>query len=395
MRAPMLADLRGYVVLSLRGGRVEEFLNEAAREGLRLWDVRLTAPGQGKLKLDLDDFFRLRPILKRTGCRVHVEKRCGFPFVLKRVLRRKVFLLGAAGFLIGLFLLTSLVWRVEVTGTEKLANETVLAAARQEGIYLHQWTFRLKGLDELARGLLARLPDATWVGVERKGTTIRIRVVETTRPEDKPLVSPRHLVAKKNALVTKIYAEKGRPMVLPNTYVRKGQLLVSGELGEGENRKWVPATGKVFGLVWYESTITVPMEQVHRTYTGDSIEKSYLIVGKRALQITGYRKGQYAHSVATGTPKMLSIGRFRLPFGWLKETVRESEEQVYALSAAEAEAAGLKRARDDLLLRTGEGARVAGEKVLAREAKDGKLHLKVHFEVEEEITSQLALVEAP
>lgn len=395
MRAPILANLRGYVVLSLRGGKVEEFLNEAVQQGLRLWDVRLTAPGQGKLKLDLADFFRLRPILKRTGCRIHVERRCGLPFTLKRVMRRKLFLLGAAGFLVGLFLLTSLVWRVDVTGNEKLSKQTVLAAAREEGIFKYQWTFRLKGLDELSRGLLGRLPDAAWIGVDRKGTTIRIHVVETTRPEDKPLVSPRHLVAKKNALVTKIFAEKGKPVVAPNTYVRKGQVLVSGELGAGEHRKWVPATGKVFGLVWYVSAIEVPMEQIHRTYTGEAAEKSYLIIGNRALQITGYGKGNYEHSVTAGIPRMLSFRGFTLPFGWLKDTVRESEEKVNSLSAAEAEAVGLKRARDDLLLQAGSGARIAGEKVLSREVKDGKLRLKVHYEVEEEITSQLALVEAP
>ncbi|WP_058301883.1 sporulation protein YqfD [Gorillibacterium timonense] len=395
MRAPSIAFIRGYLTLSLKGGKVEAFLNEAAREGLRLWDVQLVEPGIGRLKLDLSDFFRLRPILKRTGCRIHVEGRHGFPFWVKRVAKRKLFLAGALGFLVGLFLLTSLVWRVDVMGNEKLSKQTVLSAARQEGIYRHQWIFRLKGVDELARGLMTRLPDATWIGVERNGTSIRIRIVETTKPEDKPLASPRHLIAKKDALVTKIFAEKGKPVVAPNTYVRKGQLLISGQLGDGEHRKWVPATGKVFGLVWYVSTIEVPMEQVHRTYTGESAEKSYLIIGKRALQITGYGKGNYEHSVTIGTPKMLSFRQFTLPIGWLKDTVRESEEIVYKLSAADAEAKGLKRARDDLLLQAGEGSRIAGEKVLSRKEENGKLILKVHYEVEEEITSQLALVEAP
>lgn len=395
MRAPIIAHVRGYVTLSLKGGRVEAFLNEATREGLRLWDVQLTEPGFGKLKLDLSDFFRLRPILKRTGCRIHIEGRFGLPFVLKRITRRKLFLAGALGFLLGLFLLTSLIWKVDVAGNEKLSKQAVLAAARAEGIYRYQWTFRLKDMDVLAHSLMGRLPDATWIGVERKGTSIRIRVVETTKPEEKPLVSPRHLIAKKNALVTKVFAEKGKPVVAPNTYVRKGQLLVSGELGEGDHRKWVPATGKVFGLVWYVSTVEVPLEQVHRTYTGESAEKSYLIVGKRALQITGYGKGNYEHFVTSGVPKMLSFRTFTLPIGWLKDTVRESEEKVYSLSGAEAEAMGLKRARDDLLLQAGEGSRIAGEKVLSRKTENGRLILKVHYEVEEEITSQLALVEAP
>ncbi|MEO3947400.1 sporulation protein YqfD [Gorillibacterium sp. CAU 1737] len=395
MRATFIAYVRGYLSLTFRGGEVEAFLNEAVREGLRLWDVQLTGPNTGRFKLDLSDFYRLRPILKRTGCRIHVAERHGLPFQRKRILRRKVFLAGALGFLMGLFLLTSLVWKVEVDGTDKLSKPLVLAAAREEGIYPYQWIFRMKKMDELARGLLSRLPDAAWVGVERSGTSIRIRVVETTKPEDKPLASPRHLIANKNALVTKVFAEKGKPVAKPNLYVKKGQVLISGELGEGDHRKWVPATGKVYGLVWYVSTIEVPLTQVHRTYTGETAEKSYLILGKRGFQLTGYGEGNYTTSVTIGTPKMFRFRGFSLPIGWLKDTVRETEEKVYALTNEEAEKLGLKRARDDLLLKAGAGARVASEKVLSRREADGKLVLKVHFEIEEEITSQLALVETP
>lgn len=386
------AKMNGYVLLELRGERIETFLNEAVRAGLNMWDVRLRGVGRGELYLRLADFPRLRPLLKQTGCRMHVVKRYGLPFFLQKVWRRKGFVIGAAGFLLALFILTSLVWTVKVEGNDKLAQEDILKAAQLEGIRPLQWTFRLKEMDELARSLQRRLPDTSWIGVERTGTTVRIRIVESVQPERRDLVSPRHLLADKNALVTRLEVEKGKPVVLPNTYVRKGQVLVSGALGDETHRQLVPATGRVYGLVWYETTVSVPRLQIHRTYTGLSHNRSYLVLGTRALQLSGYGKG-YTHSVAIGEPKMLHFGKWVLPVGWLKEQVKESEEREYTLSAAEAKARGLTRARGDLLRNAGEGARIAGEHVLEEKPAAGQLVLRVLYEVEEEITREQAVVE--
>jgi len=388
------ARMNGYVLLELRGEHIERFLNEAVRAGLTLWDVRLRGSGRGELYLRLADFPRLRPLLKQTGCRMHVAKRFGFPFFLQRVWRRKGFVAGAAGFLLALFILTSLVWSVKVEGNEKLAQEDILKAAQLEGIRPFAWTFRLKEMDELARSLQRRLPQTSWIGVERTGTTVRIRIVESVQPEQRELVSPRHLVADKNALVTRLEVERGKPVILPNTYVRKGQVLVSGALGDEVHRQLVPATGKVFGLVWYETTVTVPRVQIHRTYTGLSHNRSYLVIGPRALQLTGYGKG-YAHSVALGEPEMLHFRKWALPIGWLKEQVKETEERETTLSAAQAKARGLTRARGDLLRSAGAGGRIAGEHVLEEKVTNGQLVLRVLYEVEEEITREQVVVELP
>lgn len=91
------------------------------------------------------------------------------------------------------------------------------------------------------------------------GTSISITVIDSTKPEKLTLEGPRHLVAKADAVVTRIIAENGRPKVERNDRVRKGDILISGILGDEQRNKAVVSKGKVMGLVWHEYRIESPL----------------------------------------------------------------------------------------------------------------------------------------
>ncbi|GIP39612.1 hypothetical protein J31TS4_28920 [Paenibacillus sp. J31TS4] len=392
MRPNGLMRLRGYVTVAFRGTGIEQLLNLAVAERFTLWDVRMTGAESARASMPVSDFFRLRPLLKRTGCRVHVMERAGFPFLLVKIGKRKTFAIGLLGFLLGLFLLTSVVWKVEVLGLEKLGEDVVLDKAGEIGIYRLQWKFRLQDPDKMASELHRRLPDAAWVGVEVEGTHVHIRVVESTRPDPRQLTGPRHLIASKNAIITEILADKGKPLVQPHSYVRQGDVLVSGLIGaEGGNQQLVAASGKVKGLVWYTSDIEVPLSRTLKTYTGEQYKRFYLVFGSRALQITGYGKEDYSRSETIPDRKTLHWRNYVLPVGWLTEEVKEVKESELAIRPEEALAAGLERGRADVLAGAGEEARITGEKILSQREENGKLLLTVHFEVEERIDTEQLL----
>nr|WP_235782009.1 sporulation protein YqfD [Paenibacillus senegalensis] len=80
MRSNLVTKLRGYVTIELKGERLEQFINLAASNGLALWDMRIKESQVAEVKLHVSDVFRLRPLLKKTGCRFHIVQRFGFPF---------------------------------------------------------------------------------------------------------------------------------------------------------------------------------------------------------------------------------------------------------------------------------------------------------------------------
>ncbi|SDM88699.1 similar to stage IV sporulation protein [Paenibacillus sp. yr247] len=387
-----IARLRGYVRIQIRGKGTEKLINPMMEKGFSIWDIKTADEGKLELFILIKDFFRLRPLLKRTGCRVHVLERYGLPFIMDRLGRRKVFFGGMAAFIIGLYVLTSIVWQVSVEGNDRISEAEILQAASKQGIHTFQWKFRLKKAEDLSREIQSMLPNTAWVGVEIRGTHITIKVVEATIPDSKPLMNPRNLVASKNALVTEILSDKGKPMVKPNTYVRKGDVLISGTIGDEQNNLVVVASGKVRGIVWYTSRIEAPLTKTYKVYTGEATNRNYLVLGTRALQVSGYGKLKFEHFETIPERKTLAWRSFALPLGWLHEKVMEVHIAQEPVEPANAKKAGLEQARANLLGAAGADARLVGEKILHEKTENGKIYIEVHFEVEENIAEEQPIV---
>jgi len=393
MQSAVLKWIQGYVKIEVKGERAAEFINRALSKGFSLWDIRVSGDKLVELCLPCRDALRLRPLLKETGCRMHPLKREGLPFAVRKVAKRKTFLAGGVVFIASLFILSSFVWSIKVEGNVKIGTQAILDAARKEGLYLHQWKYRMGDSEKLSFGLQTHLPGTSWVGVEIKGTQVTIKIVEADKPEEKPLVSPRNLVASKHAVVTEIQAKRGRPLVQPNAYVRKGDVLISGTLGDEANQKIVVADGYVKGMVWYTSKIEVPMTQTYETYTGDSKTRNYIVFGSKGVQVSGYGKLPFEHYQTIPEQKTLQWRSFKLPVSWLSEKLMASETVERKLDPAEAKAVGLERARADLISEAGKDARIVTEKILHEKSENGKVYMEVHFEVEEFIMEEQPIVQ--
>jgi len=395
MQSSWIDRLRGVVTIRVRGGSPETLVNLAAAGGLRLRNARRTSGGELECELSVRDFFRLRPYLKRTGCRVHVTVRRGLPFELDKLSRRKFFAAGMVLFVIGIYLLSSLVWKLEIEGNRTLSDERILAAAQSEGLYPFQWTFRLKPVDEIAKRLTAKLPGTAWVGVERTGTKVLIRVVELTVPEPRQLYDPRHIIAKEDAVVTSILAEAGRPVVGKNTRVRRGDILISGTLGEGETTVTVPAKGTVRGLVWHEYHIVAPLTRTTKVYTGERRTQWFAVAFGRALQVSGFGKTKYASHDTVDREEKAAWRSYPLPFGRIKRTILETRIERTRISESEAKAEGLLQAKADLLGKIGPDATVRAQKILHEKTENGKVYMDVLFEADQSIAAEMPLVSLP
>jgi similar to stage IV sporulation protein len=385
MKGSWMAILRGYVWVKLIGGEPERFLNAATTEKIALWNISFTHEGKLSFGVSIPDFFRLRPLLRLNGSRTRIISRHGLPFKMARLARRKVFAGGMLAFIAALFILSTLIWNVRIEGNSTIPEEQIRQAAMAEGIYAYQWSFRLQDAASLSQRLARHLPEAAWIGVDKKGTAITITVIDSTKPEQKPLEGPRHLVAKTDAVITRIVAENGRPKVERNDRVRKGDVLISGILGDGNHNKLVVSKGKVMGLVWHEFRIASPLSTRTRSFTGVSQDRTFLIFGNRALQISGYKGQSFTSSQIRTTMHRTQIFNRLFPLGTMKEHELEILESEQKLTATEAKEAGLAQARAELLAKAGKDAVIKAENILHEQTDNGKVLLTVLFEVEQSI----------
>jgi similar to stage IV sporulation protein len=385
--------LRGFVRIELRGRNMEKLLNALIAGRFVVWDIRRSHDEAVELHILIRDFFKLRPLLRETGSKLRVRGRYGFPFVLDKLGRRKMFIAGIVCFFAAIYMLSMLVWQIDVEGNEKIARSDVLQAAREQGIYRFQWKFRMQDSDMLSRELQNKLPGSAWIGVDVQGTRILIKIVESARPDDRQLMNPRHLVASKNALVTQILAEKGKPLVKPNANVSRGDILISGYIGDEANRQTVVAQGKVRGIVWEEATVEIPLILRQKVYTGETKSRSFLVIGSRGLQVAGYGETPFAQYETVSRLQTVHWRKWSLPFGWLSEKQLESRMEEIPLDPEEAKKIALEQARAELVAAAGPDAVWRGEKIILHEKSDnGKVYMKVLFEIEQPIAVEQPII---
>jgi similar to stage IV sporulation protein len=395
MRNLMKEWLEGHITINIRGKRIERLINMAVREGIQMWNIRRLGDERSQCEILIRDYFRLRPLLRKTGCRSHVVQREGLPFWLIRLRMRAGFTIGAVLFLFGLYMLSTFVWRVEITGTQQIAPYEVKQAAEKVGIKQGAWKAKLKETQEMQREMLNLLPQASWIGIDLQGTKAIIQVVEKKIQEPPKQLGPRHLIARKRAVVHSIVAEAGKSMVKANQFVEKGQVLISGIIGNDTRQSLVAARGKVEGEVWYVSNVTVPMTRTSYHLTGQKQHLFYFTVGSYAVRLWPFETVPYARYEASEQRLQLGYAQYSLPIGWKKVTRQEMEVQKKELSMEEAVAIGKQFARQDVLSRAGKEAIIKDEKVLHVKAENGKVYLSIHYSVLEDITVEQPIVAVP
>ncbi|NGQ94115.1 sporulation protein YqfD [Brevibacillus sp. SYP-B805] len=395
MRNLMKEWLKGHITITIRGKRFERLLNLAVREGIQLWNIRRIAPDIGKCDIWIRDYFRLRPLLRQTGCRSHVERREGLPFWLIRLRMRAGFTLGAVLFLVGLYMMSTFVWRVEIRGAQQIPAYQVQQAAEKVGIKEGAWKAKLKETKVLQRELLNLLPQASWIGVELNGTKAIIQVVERQTQEPEKPLGPRNLIAKKRAVVHSIVAEAGKSMVRVNQFVDKGQVLISGVLGNETRQALVAARGKVEGEVWYVSNVSVPTTRTQYHLTGQQQELYYLVLGSYAVRLWPFEAQSYAQSRTTEERYQAGYAQYALPIVWKKVIQQEMAVEKKEIGRDEAVETAKRFARMDVLSRAGKGAIIQDEKVLHVKTENGKVYLSIHYSVIEDIAAEQPIVARP
>lgn len=395
MRNGLKEWVDGHITITVRGKRFERLLNMAVRDGIRIWNIRRVGLEVSRCDILIRDYFRLRPLLKETGCRSHVERRDGLPFWLLRLRRRSGLAIGAALFFIGLYMLSTFVWSVEVSGTKMIDPQRVIRAAEQIGIKEGAWKVKLKEPLLLQKELMSLLPETTWIGIEMSGTKVKLQVVEKDEPTLPLPTGPRHLVAKKRAVIHKILPEVGRSQVTNNQVVEKGQVLISGIIGNETRQQAVSARGKVQGEVWYISNTSVPLNQTHYQLTGEKLQQQYLLIGPYAVQLWPFKKQSFTLAESSEERFVPSYAGFTSPLGWKTVTQLETEPISKQMTVEEATELAKKFAREDILQKAGADAFIQDEKVLHVTSENGKVYVSIHFSVIEDIAVEQPLVGLP
>ena len=280
---------------------------------------------------------RLAALCKQEGIVLAVRKQSGLKTLVARYR-------GRMGLFLGFFLVVTLfvlsrgvIWRVRVTGNERLSEARILCLLAENGVEVGAPLGRVVP-DFLEGNILLAEKDISWIALSVKGTTVNVELRETVRAETKK-ENAANLVALCDGQIERIEVYDGNVTVKKGDVVRAGELLVSGvyDTGDGGNLRTTRAYGEVFARTVHEFSVKIPLSYEEKVYTGrEWSEKTVNFFGKAIKVFTNCRKAPPTCDIIYYKNDLRLFGGDPLPIGVKTVRYREYVQRTVTLPAAKA-----------------------------------------------------------
>ena len=331
--------LKGYVIVEVSGKALERFLNLALHHHITMWDV-IQEENKIRFKTPISDFKRMKPDLKKARCRIKIVEKNGLPFTMNRYKRRKSFLLGMFIFIMMLWLLSSFVWLVEVEGATHINSMDIIKSLEEKGYESGRLKSKMN-LREAEAYLLQQYPGIVWTGITYEGTRMIVRIAESvSKPEmSEKNEKPKIIVAKRDALITYIAVKKGKPLVKIGDIVKKGELLVTGEMPIGEEDStlfYTASKAQIKGKTTYTANATLLLQNEKKIYLNKNSKKWTLKLFNKAFPIYNGKLPQDKFDKQITLHQLKITKMFPLPFAIEVENRVSYKAVPYTLTEEEA-----------------------------------------------------------
>lgn len=379
--------------MGVKGFFLERFLNLCLKKDICLWDVSSESENKMHLKMSIKGFKTVRSAAYRTRSKVTVEKRAGLPFIIQKYKKRKAFVFGFFAAVFLFFALSCFIWRIDVTGNEKVETDLILNTLSDLGFKTGKLRY---GVDVyyLQNEVLKKEKSLSWIWVDIKGTRATVSVKEKIpAPEIADYTTPSNIVAAKEGLVTRVVALNGEAAVKEGDIVDRGDLLISGVVDLGESGAvYTGAKGSVTARTWYTADGEFPLVKTEYIRTGEKISKN--TVNLFGFNVPLYLKSDIPYKYYDTESKTGSahLGKnFFLPFSYKKDVCFEKNKIETKLTTEGALVYYGDILKKDLDEKTGGNIKVVNKNVEHIMQKNGKIYIKVTYECIQDITKSVKI----
>jgi len=290
--------IRGYVVIRTDDKNAEKVLNILRRRNIAVWDVEKKGKGI-KFKISYEDYIKNSNLINEI---VNPVFKRGAMLKLNKVKFRKGFSIGLLILIISLYLLTSMIWDVEVVGTNQTNTNEILGLLEENKIKIPVSISRIE--TKQLETLIYNNFEYKFVDVFVEGSKLIIFVRER-EPEPAEIKSnePSSIISVKNAIINKVIAKSGQPVVKEGDVVYEGQTLIMGIVKNKNSDEFmmVPSDGIIYGKTYYNFEMKEEKIRSVNMSTNKSKTVYYLKLNENSIKIIGdkdpYERYDYRESV--------------------------------------------------------------------------------------------------
>ena len=307
----------------------------------------------------------------------------------KKILFNKTLLSCLFIGLIILFILSNIIFNIEVVHTSGEVRKFIKQELKENGIKELQLRKSFNKILNIKNKILENNKDKLeWLEIDRIGTKYVIKLELRKINNIVTDYKYQDIVATHDAVIKKIVAKSGVKVKEVNEYVKKGDTIIAGSIYLNEElKKNTKALGEIYGEVWYKISVEYPIINVDRLETGN--KKNVISINFFNNSLSLFNKKTYKNS---NIKKKYILRNNLLPISISKDTIYEFEDSsgIYTEGEAVINAKVYGRKKIEETLKDDEY--IISEKVLKYNVNSNTIYMDIFYKIYKNITGTKEII---
>lgn len=368
------------VTLKIFGNNKERIIKRLKNNNIDILNLKYINSGI-IVKIYKKDYEKLLSI--KTIYEVEIVSYSGLFNIKNNLSNNKVIIISILICLIILYFITNLIFSIDIITNDKNMKNKVLEELNNNGISKYKIKKNYNELQKIKNNILKKYrSEIDWIEIEVIGTKYIIRFEPRIENKINEQSNYRNIIASKDAIIKDMYITNGQIVKNKNTYVKKGDIIVSGNIYLNDDIKdTVSSSGTIYGECWYNVTITYPFKYYEEKETGKSNNVIVIKLFNKEIELFNFSK--YKNKKTSNFTLLRSN---LLPI----KLIYQKQKEVYIIDENNTEEDVIERAvnysKQKLESNLDSDEYISNYKILNKEVFTDSIKLNIFFSVIENIT---------
>ncbi len=366
-----------YLLVKIKGDYLNLFLRKCLNQKIYFKKIKYLKKNEIYCYLKADDY----QLLKKTTRNIEFKKikYIGLYYYFNKLKKNLYLFICLFLGTVLLFFMSNIMLEINILHHDSELRHLIALELEDHGIKKLSYKKSYREIEIIKKDIKEKYKERIeWIEIVPEGMKYTVRIEERILNSKENGIKRCHVVATKDALIKEIISHKGDRVVEINDYVKKGDILINGDITfNNEIKSSVCADGNIYGEVWYRATIKMSLKKINKEITGKE-NYNFLINNHRILKS---RFKEYD----TLKKRKLSFGG--VTFYLVKE--KEFKSTEVKLTEEETIKEALNKLDESLKKKNDEKEAILSKNVLKKETNDSTIDLEVFIVAKENVGTVL------
>ena len=246
-----------------------KFFDKCIKNKIDLYDITYLNEDEIIVLININDFKKIKKL--NYYSKIIIYDYDGILKIKNNISKNKYYYLMFIFCFVFMDIITSYIVDIDIIHENKNIRALVKKELNNHNIKKYTLAYSFDELEKIKNQIIKdNKNELEWISITRSGMKYIIKIQERVIKKTEKEEGYRNIIAKKDGSITKVISNKGEVLVRSGDYVKKGDILISGQINLYENVMGnTMASGNIYANVWYKATISYPKKIITKKITGN------------------------------------------------------------------------------------------------------------------------------